>query len=472
MASIQRHPAHRGSKRYLQWVVGILSFAFGILSFRLLHSTSLPRKDAAPSDCPMLLRRFTQPANHKATTTAPARFAYAFLISGCDPSSPLTYRPYLFNILVATKILIDSGSHADVVVMIQLQKEYKELPSQDLAWLQLYPSTIRIHYLPPLLRDNFYNAQLAKFHILELVDYQRVMYLDADVMPLCSMDYLFEISSQGRLQPNVVLGWFTEPSHGGLFILKPGNYNQWQAVVERREKEALSLPYPHWDPVRGWGTVLKTEWHGLPQPAEILPDGSHRYAAPRHSTNWTFHGDFADQGLLYYWTRFHQKAVSILYLDTVMDFLGEDDVKSYERPSSEIFGSSPNTSSCLPAGKEYLGEYGSTLHAPLFYGKVPHRDFCHFSGGGKPWEMEYHEFPTKLESSTDFWYSQLHAIFQDFSKQHPRRNLPTLPLKYKSPSLGRYPTHRSMIGTIQKKLRQQERRNEQEQLAREQNTNA
>ncbi len=414
---------------WLPWWVGIFSFVAGLISFHVLHGVIQP----VEIDCMSLPSQRT------------SLFAYAFLISGCDPLSPLTYRPYLWNILVATKNLRDSKSRADVVVMIQL-KNATQLPPSDLQWLELYPN-IRIHYLPPLLRDNFYSAQLSKFHILELTQYQRVMYLDADVMPLCSLDYIMELSLQKpeQLQPNVVLAWFTEPAHGGLFVLQPGKYKEWEIIVERREHEALKLPYPHWDPVRGWGRILTEEWNGLPQPLEMLPDGSHRYGGPRHSTNWTFHGDFADQGLLYYWTRFHQKAVSIVYLDEVVDHIGG---RSYTRP--KVF-----TTSCLPPGMEELGKYGSTLHAPLFYGKIPHRDFVHFSGENKPWENKRNEFPIELYSSVDFWYSQLEKIFQDFSINYPGRKLPTLPLKYKSPALGRYPTHRSMIGTIQKKIRKQ-----------------
>jgi hypothetical protein len=513
--------------------VGILSFLVGMMSFRMFHATFTFENYQVVNDCPTTTRssfhsrssKYLAASNSTRTTTSTnthksnqdkvknkkdPKFAYAFLISGCDPSSPLTYRPYLYNILVATKNLVDSGSRADVVVMVQMMASassplnstgttsttpVRQLPPTDLQWLQsLYPDTIHIHYLPPLLRDNFYSAQLAKFHILELTQYARVLYLDSDVMPLCNLDYLLELSFTGILQPNVALAWFTEPAHGGFFLLAPSSssssssssreesyYEQLEAVVERREHEALQLPYPHWDPVRGWGHVLKEEWYGLPQPVETMAEtGLKRYSSsPRHSTNWTFHGDFCDQGLLYYWARFHQRDVSILYLDTVLDYYhdstdnsngngngnGNGDESSRARSSHDVFGTNR---SCLPPGKEYLGQYGSTLQPPLFYGKIPHRDFVHFSGDRKPWEESRHEFPdstsmsSSIKSSTDYWYSQLQQVFQDFAKLYPHRKLPTLPLKYKAPALGRYPTHRSMIGTIQKKLRKRKQQQERE----------
>ena len=123
---------------------------------------------------------------------------------------------------------------------------------------------------------------------------------------------------------------------------------------------------------------------------------------------------------------------------------------------------------------EYLGHYGSTLHVPLFYGKIPHRDFIHFSGENKPWENKRDKFPmdtSAIHSSIDFWYSQLQHIFQVFAKHHPGRKLPTLPLKYKAPILGRYPTHRSMISTLHKKRRKRQEQLEPQQSATASRTN-
>ena len=53
---------------------------------------------------------------------------------------------------------------------------------------------IELYYAPRPIRDSFYSAQLAKFEILNLIQYTRVLYLDADVLPLCNLDYLFAAS--------------------------------------------------------------------------------------------------------------------------------------------------------------------------------------------------------------------------------------------------------------------------------------
>eukprot|EP00934_Nitzschia_sp_Nitz4_P008352 Nitzschia sp. Nitz4//scaffold73_size107353//79856//81295//NITZ4_004329-RA/size107353-processed-gene-0.197-mRNA-1//-1//CDS//3329557503//8342//frame0 len=454
----RKRPPPRHSSRKLSWLLGLMAYLSGFVSFHLFHIYASSPWDSSnvvqfhqgafvpcQENDPLPIRK-SQVVQSLPSTP---KWAYAFLVSGCDPSSPFGYRPYFWNILVAAKNLKESGSQADIVVMVQMAKQKDgsyatELPARDLQWLQLYNDTITIHYLPPLLRDNFYNAQLAKFHILELTKYSRVLYLDADVMPLCSLDYLFRLSEEGKLQPNVVLAWFTEPSHGGFFLLTPGKYAELQAVIRRREEEALQLPYPHWDPVRGWGAALDEEWFGL-----VPPHDSNR---PQfHSINWTFHGDFADQGLLYFWTRFHEQAVSILHLDEIEEYRGGGGRRAMRKPISSVL----QTPGCLPEGMEVEGQYGSTLHDPLFVKKVPHRDFLHFSGDQKPWEVAYQAFPQQMDqvhSSTDFWYYQLGKVFEDFEHKYSGK-LPSLPLKHGSPSLGRYPTHRSMIGTIQKRLR-------------------
>jgi len=160
-------------------------------------------------------------------------------------------------------------------------------------------------------------------------------------------------------------------------------------------------------------------------------------------------------------------------MDSILEYMNDERIEyGWESIEMEEF----RHHTCLPFGQEYVGHYGSTLHPPLFYGKVPHRDFIHFSGSQKPWETKRTQWPTTststssldgIESSTDYWYLQLHQVWKDFAEKYPNRTLPTLPLKFKTPPLGRYPTHRSMIRTIQKKFRKQQQREQQQQQQQE-----
>lgn len=98
---------------------------------------------------------------------------------------------------------------------------------------------------------------MEKFRILKLTEYSRVMYLDYDVLPTCNLDYMFElsdplpteISGSFRLKENVILSYQSEPSSGGMFILKPNvsDYDHIQRIIRKKEIRSMELPYPHWD---------------------------------------------------------------------------------------------------------------------------------------------------------------------------------------------------------------------------------
>ena len=59
------------------------------------------------------------------------------------------------------------------------------------------------------------------------------------------------------------------------------------------------MPYPHWDPVKGWGQPF------IPPDKWTSPSGF-------SGTNWTWHGSFTDQGLLYHWPKYEKKSVTII----------------------------------------------------------------------------------------------------------------------------------------------------------------
>jgi lipopolysaccharide biosynthesis glycosyltransferase len=478
-----------------------------------------------PSPSPPLLGKHGPRNRHR-------RWAYAFLVAGVDPDRPVTYRNYLNHVLIATYTLRQHHSKAAVVVIVQLSAKTNRtqlFPDDDVVTTEtdgqhgvgsttattfsrlLNELEIELYYAPRPIRDNFYSAQLAKFEILNLVQYTRVLYLDADVLPLCNLDYLFaasdpedkgdnnnnkNLSNQQQdqkiirplpLKPNVVLSWFKEPAHGGFFLLEPSRayYQAIKAIITRRELQALTLPYPHWDPIGGWGHVIRPEdaWHGLPAwPSENAASvDTTNYPIPvphATSTNWTFHGDFADQGLLYYYAKYYLQNVSIFFLDHVeqwgsrspaMEMPTLESVDQIDTTLDNTNDDKPSASQyafrgCLPHKMEHPGHYGSAMH-PLLYNHVPHRDFVHFSGDAKPWEEQA---PPSLassaalslnevQSSIDFWWYQYHHLIRAYNL-----TAQSLPIdRNQRPNLGRYPTHRSMMSTLQKKLKKQQ---QQEQL--------
>ena len=155
--------------------------------------------------------------------------------------------------------------------------------------------------------ETFYGLVMEKFRVLSLTDYSRVMFMDYDIMPLCNMDYLFELSEAGILKENIVLGWKFEPSNAGLFVLKPdaSKYKQIQSIIHRKEQGALDLPFPHWDEQVGWGHKITQDdpW--------IAPEGG------LNGTVWNWAFAYADQGLLYYWTKYVDQSVSLMRYDVI-----------------------------------------------------------------------------------------------------------------------------------------------------------
>lgn len=151
-----------------------------------------------------------------------SKYAYAFLVAGCDPTKPDSYRGMLLNVLVSSHLLRSVyNSTADVVLMVRPPAAALSqngsgtagtskntvggdrgdgdgaategpLSPEERRWLER--ARVRLLILPPAVRDNFSTATLDKFRILDLVEYDRVVFMDSDAFPTCRLDYWFEES--------------------------------------------------------------------------------------------------------------------------------------------------------------------------------------------------------------------------------------------------------------------------------------
>jgi len=242
--------------------------------------------------------------------TNSSKYAYAFVIGGCNPDMP-AYRGFVYDILVSAQILRDQGSTADVVAFFQLSVDYKGgsvLPLEDIE--PLTAIGVHIYYISPSAKESFYEVVMNKFRILTLTQYRRVLFLDGDVMPLGNLDYLFELSDDNNygpgnstLKPNLVIASKAEPANAGFFMLTPGKgeYEHVQEIIRKREAKAKALDGDvKFDVVEGWGHVITEpdEWVGR---------------SGRSGRNWTFAFAYSDQGLLYYWIKYVKKQVSVVY---------------------------------------------------------------------------------------------------------------------------------------------------------------
>ena len=226
-----------------------------------------------------------------------SNYAYAFLIGGVHEERP-AYRGFLYNVLIAAYLLHISGSTMDIIVYIQLSPDstlQATLPTYDLQLLSNFneyirsntttsaPTTteyssstqqhhvdrIRIKFVdkPTGNKESFSELVYDKFRILQLVEYDRVMFLDGDVIPLTNLDYFFELSmakisttnssstvTLPILQPNFIIASRGEPCNAGMFILQPleGEWQNLQDVIHQQHVSAQYLPYPKFD--REYGT--------------------------------------------------------------------------------------------------------------------------------------------------------------------------------------------------------------------------
>lgn len=373
-------------------------------------------------------------------------FAYAYLIAGCDPSHPSRYLGYLYGIMIAVESLQDSGSQADHVVMIQMSHKSATATLPQESWLKKLG--VRVMYLPrPSVvgasdrnftrhsvdghddNEDFCQAQMLKFHILHLTDYQRVLFLDGDVMPLCNLDYLFELSMVSNvstetapyLLENLIVSWTDEPAWGGFFLLRPGprEYEELLDIIDNQAQENnvhLSRqspnqhpPYPHFDVLRGWG--------------HVIPAGDEWSAWKKRGVLWDFNAADCDQGLLYHWTKYVKQKVVI-----ISNRAGEwwqpanngTVVVMTQKKEKALAGHS-----CLPPVDD-TRQLGFSLHPAyrhnLMY-NVPYGDFVHFYGPFKPWLQREipsnhdHVVTSKWEapSALSYWFFLLRRLNERLS---------------------------------------------------------
>jgi hypothetical protein len=308
-------------------------------------------------------------------------YAYMFIVGGINPEKP-SYRGFVFNVMVSTYLLKQHGSTADVVCFLQMSVHTNAtaLPAKEEDALRRLG--VQLRYMEKPQHESFADINMEKFRILTLTEYRRVIFMDADVVPVINMDYLMELSDGPRplLQPNFVVAAGREPSNGGLFMMTPGpgDYEALLKVIDNQRESAKHLKFPFFDREVGWGHSFKEhgdQWDGL----EVSLD------------TWQFFGAHVDQGLLYYWTKYHQQNVTIFKGNIVENWVAggaEHNYQPYLQASfhpSLVYQYSPKN--------HYATIYRCTTHNDWnkHLCKPPYNDYAHFIGDGKPWQRGWSE---------------------------------------------------------------------------------
>ena len=130
---------------------------------------------------------------------------------------------------------------------------------------------------------------MSKFQVLALTQYRRVLLMDADVMPLTNLDYLFHLSDlDGLLKENVVVTSAMEPANAGFFMVTPksGDFEELSQIVETRERDALNITSKYkFNETIGWGHVMAP------------PNDGYKLRNGKTGFLWNFLFAYSDQGL-------------------------------------------------------------------------------------------------------------------------------------------------------------------------------
>jgi hypothetical protein len=390
-------------------------------------------------------------------TAVQSPFAYAFLLAGCDANRPEQYRGILFGILVNLEILRQSNSTANVVVYVQMMTHPSTtktsndavLPAKDAALLQGYPR-VQISYIPPgTAATTFYQIQFEKFRILQLTQYRRVIYMDADVMPLCSLDYLFSLSMQGVLRENLIIAGDKEPVNGGLFMLRPGEgeYEQLITIVKKRDDMILSSASSSngslHDLTNNMTVVNKTYlemvgWGHVIQP----PDLWRSRAKHVKGTQWNFYAAFADQGLLYHWAKYVKMNTTILFRFGVEHWSSSYDKNVTTNTTISLLQPVPNPFKGLGCCQERFQE--SDCNARDFL----EREICHFWGPKrKPWNFQEKIMDLQKPRHVRYlrcyhlWLTLFHQVKQRFDISEDV----LVSINGSDPPLGSWATHEDLL---------------------------
>ncbi len=352
--------------------------------------------------------------------TKPYKFAYAFLMAGCDPKRP-SYMGYIYNAVVSKEILRVFNSTADVIMLVRMRGNTLEERLPDIHVSLLTKSGIIVKYLQKPKVDTFHTAMMDKFRILEMTEYDRILYLDSDLMPLNNLDYIFEksVGHNAPLQENVVLAYTREPANGGFFMLKPDkeDYRKISKIIGKMNRRKYRF-----DSKIGFGHEI------------VTPD--YWESIYKRETTWDFYGAFTDQGLLYHWVKYEKKKFSAIIGQTVKSFDKDENgnVALIRKVAGDtIFNDIHSHSHLKPI-----------LNVEALDRIKPYQDFQHFFQETKPWFKSVTRPPIveRIEETT----TPLHLWYHMLRKTNHMYNLGINPERFRiaDPPLGIIP-HINMV---------------------------
>jgi hypothetical protein len=331
------------------------------------------------------------------------QYAYMFLIGGIDPATP-GYRGFLYNVMIATYLLRRNGSRSDIVLYLQMSADtdMDTLPAKEEHELQ--DLGIKFTYMDKPRHDTFSHIIMEKFQILKLTQYERVMFMDADVIPVINMDYYMDLSVKGIFQPNFVVATRAEPANAGLFMVAPkeGDYEALLKIIQDQHESAKDLGYPFFDKIKGWGH-------------SFMNDGDKWEGTAKSGVKWGFWCAHADQGLLYYWTKYHQMAVTIFRGNVVENWVNGTNGKPFLNTTMNPVNIAQEYSPLKRSS--VLHNCHKKQHPDNYMCKMPYQDYMHYTGKSKPWQSGYNRRKMLSDRNSGYyglWFSTLFEVSEEF----------------------------------------------------------
>ena len=211
-----------------------------------------------------------------------------------------------------------------------------------------------------------------------MTEYHRVLFLDADILPLNNLDYVFKTSVSNAkehqwVQPNLVYAGAMEPANGGFFMFEPAEnaLAEVEGIIKKRSENGQKNKNAHkgWDPAVGWG-------HTIAAPNDFWESNR------KKGHDWTFHAAFGMQGLLYYYAKYVRQNVTLVLANRAQKWQtgpgGEP--LMVEEIVNPFAKDSPIPPYAMTIKAMQCSKWTRGKGCP-----PPYRDFMHFSGQEKPW---------------------------------------------------------------------------------------
>ena len=336
------------------------------------------------------------------------KYAVAFVVAGCSSTRGTSMNlcvPYVLNAIVAAHVLRKFQSSIDVVLKVRMAASSNDTSFAPEIEEWLSKVGVKLSYLPKVRRDNFGTSSIEMFRILEMVEYDRVLFMDSDSYPVCNIERHFDLSFDGLLDEMVAFKGGSAPITAAALMVTPklGAFGQVMDIIHRCRN--ISESKNKLDPIRGWGHPIVNET------GHVVKE-------------WTWYAANGDQGVLYEWLMHEVKNFTLIT------------AKGY-RTYREVVGNSTNHMISFLANK--TKPLISSCRGGNFSEGTLYQAIQHFSGGGKPWghggigkHTTEEAKPFSKLSNIDKWRYYVSEANRTFSLHLPSR----IPMTAKPPSGG------------------------------------